>query len=211
MTNQEILAKLNWRYATKKFDTTKKLSADDVAFLEEVLRLSPSSFGIQPWKFIHVTDTDLRAKLGAAAWNQPQITEASELFVLAAKTELNSEFVNELVSDMVTEKGLQPEMLQGYKDMIVGTIESHDENSMLIWNSKQVYIAAGMLLSACAMREIDACPMEGFSKDDFDKILGLEGQGLKSMVVITAGYRSANEVQHGKKFRFAKEKVIVEK
>lgn len=186
---KEILKGLNWRYATKEFDTSKKLSDDQISFLKEVLRLSPSSFGMQPWKFLFIRDAELREKLHPKAWNQAQVKDASDLIVLCRKTNVGQEEVDKLVNATGEATGVAVEVLSGYKDMLSGFVSGLSDEARDVWTEKQIYIALGNLLSACAQVGIDACPMEGFEKAAFDEILGLEAKGLRSTVLVTVGTR----------------------
>lgn len=206
----DIVKALNWRYATKSFDSSKKLSEDQVETLLEALRLSPSSFGLQPWKFIRVKNADLRAKIQASAWNQVQITEASDLLVIASKITLTEDDATAFIADSAKAQGIDPSVLDGYKSMIVGTIGSRSSEALKAWNAKQAYIALGVLMAAAATLEIDACPMEGFDTAAVDSILGLEAMGYTTAVVCPVGYRSATDSYATRtKVRVAKEKVTL--
>jgi nitroreductase len=177
----------------------------------EALRLSPSSNGLQPWKFIHVVDSALREKLRPAAFNQPQITEASDLFVLAVRTDLNEAYVDHYLSAVAKDQGTTPESLKGYKDSLMRTID-RPQPELIDWASRQVYIALGMALAAAAENKIDASPMEGFDPKQFDEILGLGPLGLASRVLLAVGFRSPED-SHQKlpKSRFGKEEVFIER
>lgn len=201
---------LSWRYATKVFDATKKISAADFEELTDVLRLSPSSYGIQPWAFVVVETPELREKLKAAGYNQSQITDASHLIVLCAKTGLDEAFIDRYLAEISAIRGVPTEGLSGYRDMMLGSIGRHNEETLKTWNQKQVYIALGMLLEACALKKIDACPMEGFAPDRVDEILGLTAKGLTATVLCPVGYRSDKDEQgNWKKVRLPKEEVVM--
>lgn len=209
MTN--IIDSLNWRSAIKKFDTTKKLSDTQIGMLFEALRLSPSSFGLQPWKFVVVTNDEIREKLRAAAWGQPQITEASHLIVFAIRKNVNEEFVDEYVQAVAKERGVSVDALKDFGDMMKGSINRRSADENKNWATHQLYLSLGVLLSAAAVEGIDACPMEGFDPKQFDEILGLEAMGLESRVIAAVGFRSADEkAALLPKVRFSKEEVIVE-
>ncbi len=205
----QLLDALNWRYATKKFDSTKKLSQEDLDELLEALRLSASSFGLAPWKFLVVTDPALRAKMQPAAWNQSQITEASHLIVLCAKTDIDAAYIKKFIEYTAKVRGLDPTMLAGYEEMMEKSTSSMPEDVKKNWMQKQVYIALGTLLTAAAFKKIDATPMEGFDKAQFDDMLGLKAKGLTSVVLCPLGYRAADDqLATQKKVRFPKEQVI---
>ncbi|MDA1079759.1 MAG: nitroreductase family protein [bacterium] len=205
----DIISQLKWRYATKKFDPNFKLSQAQLDTLTEAIRLSPSSFGLQPWGFIVVADPDLRKKLRAAAWEQSQITDASHLFVLCRSTEMNQAKIDEYVSAIADQRGLQAKDLAEYAQMMSGSIANKTPEELQSWMARQVYIALGVLLTTCAVEQIDACPMEGFDAAQFDQILGLEAKGLTSLAVCAVGKRSEDDSYANlAKVRFPKEKVI---
>jgi len=189
----DILEKLNTRYATKLFDSSRKVSADDMAKLLEAIRLSASSFGLQPYKVLVVEDAAIRAELRKVGYDQSQITDASALLVFAVNTNTNSASVDEFI-DLISEtRNFPKENLAGYADMMKGLLQSQSPEQVEAWSTKQAYIALGFGLVTAATLDIDACPMEGFSPDDFDKILNLNKLGLKSKVVMAVGYRSKDD------------------
>lgn len=186
----KIIEDLNWRYATKTFDSNQKISKEDFQILLESLRLSPSSFGLQPWKFVIVENTDLRTELLGQSWNQKQVTDASHLIVLCRINKIDDEFVDRFVEDIVNTRGGSLEDNKGYSDMMKGFLSRMDQAQKATWASMQVYIALGQLMTTAAHMRIDACPMEGFSAEGYDKILGLSDKGLTAVVVCPVGYRS---------------------
>ncbi len=200
---------LQWRYATKKFDATRKVPDSDLADLLESLRLSASSYGLQPWTFLVVTDPSVRETLKAAAWNQSQIADASHLIVLCAKRDMDSEYIRAMVAAMEKDRGLPAGELKGYEDMMVQNIGGMTPDGRSQWMQKQIYIALGTLLAACADKRIDATPMEGFDKAKFDEILDLKKDGLQSVVLCPIGYRAADDAYAtAKKFRFPITQVV---
>jgi nitroreductase len=206
----EFLSKLNWRYAVKGFDATKKIPADQLENLLEALRLAPSSYGLQPWKFVVVENVELREKLKAASWGQGQTTDASHLLVLCRKESVDQAEIDRFIQTTASERGQELTELDAYKKMMEGGILSMDAARQEVWASKQVYLALGVLLSACASADIDACPMEGFDSAQYDQILDLPGKGLRSVVVCAVGYRSADDkYAMAKKVRYPKDEVIV--
>jgi len=187
----QVIKALNWRYATKKFDPSKKVSDEDLNELLEVLRLAPSSWGLQPWKFIVVTNPELRKKLREHAWGQPQVTDASHLIVLAARTDLDEKYVKEYVKEISKQRGVSLESVKGYEDMMTDFVKGTSKEELIHWAKKQVYLALGMLLEAAALKHIDACPMEGFDAQKFDEVLELKN--LTAAVLCTIGYRSPDD------------------
>lgn len=206
----DILSKLNTRYATKVFDTTKKVSEADMEKLLEAIRLSASSFGLQPYKVLVVTDPAIRAELRKAAWGQSQITDASALLIFAVKSNFSAAHVDEFIELVSKGRNIPIEALGEYGNMMKGSIAGMTAEQIEVWNSKQAYIALGFGLVSAAVLDLDACPMEGFSADDFDKILNLDKLGLKSKVIMAVGYRSAEDkYQHLAKVRQKKEDLFV--
>lgn len=208
---KNIIDALNWRYATKEFDKDKKLSPEQLHTVTEALRLSASSFGLQPWKFIVVTNQEIRAKLKEVAWGQNQITDASHLIVLATQKNVDAAFVDKYVADVSATRGVPVENLKGYADMMKGSIGARTPEQVSQWAAKQTYIALGTAMAAAALEGIDSCPMEGFDSAKFDEILGLAALGLESSVLLPVGFRAASDATAAyKKVRFAEKDVIVE-
>jgi nitroreductase / dihydropteridine reductase len=209
MVENKIIEALNWRYATKKFDSSKKLSEKDLSELIEVLRLSASSFGLQLWKFVVVNNVQTREKIQAAAWNQSQIVDASNLIVLCAKNDFTEADVKEFIELNEKEKNLPAGSLKEFEDMLHGHRKSRDANSLKEWMKRQVYIALGKLLTASALKKIDACPMEGFDPVAVNKILDLDKKGYTSVVMCTLGHRSSEDkYASAKKVRYPAEKIV---
>ena len=210
ISSQQLLNRLNWRYATKQFDPNRKISAQDWASLEDALQLTPSSGGLQPWKFIVVTGPAVRAKLLPASYGQPQITNASHLVIFAAKRNFSEADVDAFIHHTAAMRGVPVESLAPFRDMLIGGIvKSMDEPGRDAWARNQAYIALGNLLTSAALLGIDACPMEGFDRAQYDKILGLNKQGFGSAVIATLGYRaSSDKYATAYKVRFPKEQVF---
>lgn len=209
MLKETILEKLNWRYATKAYDSSKKISDEDWATLEEVLMLAPSSFGLQPYQFIVVTDPETREKLKLAAWGQSQITDASHLVVFAYKKNLSDSDVEHFVERIAEVRGAPKEALADYGNVIKGSAKKAVDGGFIeTWNSRQAYIALGFLLQTAALLNIDATPMEGFEVAQFNEILGLTD--YSAVVVAAVGYRDAKNdwLASLTKVRFPKEELI---
>ncbi len=207
----QLLEQLNWRYATKQFDPNRKINAQDWATLEDALQLTPSSGGLQPWKFVVVTDPAVRERLRAASYGQAQITDASHLVVFASKKNFNEANVDAHINRVARAQGISPEALAPLRGMLVGGIvQAMDEKSRDAWARNQVYIALGNLLTSAALLGIDACPMEGFDRAQYDQILGLSAQGLATAVIATVGYRlPGDKYAQAPKVRFPKNEVFV--
>ncbi len=207
MTTPELLDALNWRYATKAFDASQIIPAETWSALEESLVLTPSSFGLQPWKFLVIQDKALRESLVPHAWGQRQVADCSHLVVMTVKKSLSVADIDAFLARIVEVRGGTADALLGYRKMMLG---SHEQGFMSTdWAKKQAYIALGQFMAACALLKIDTCPMEGFVGSKFDEILGLEAQGLTTAVLCPAGYRSVDDKYAViPKVRFAAKDVI---
>lgn len=190
---ETVLAQLKWRYATKKFDPTKKIAPELWAQLESAAIHAPSSYGLQPWKFVVVTDPEVRKKLHPVSFNQPQILDASHLVVFVAKNPPTPADIDAYVARTAQVRGTTVEALDGFKQMMLGSLSRMDSAQAHRWAARQTYIALGVFLASAALMGVDACPMEGFLPEKYDEILGLKEQGLGSVVLATAGYRSADD------------------
>ena len=205
-----LLENLNWRYATKKFDATKKISDADLNTLKEAVRLAASSYGLQPYKVVVVENPEIREQLKAAAYGQTQITDASQLFIFANDLNAGPESVAAYIKNISETRGIPVEALGGFEDMMNGVISNLSQEAKNIWTAKQTYIALGTLLSAAAELKIDATPMEGFNPAAFNEILGFDKLGLNASVIATVGYRhDEDEAQHFKKVRKSQEELFI--
>jgi nitroreductase/dihydropteridine reductase len=205
-----LIEQLNWRYATKSFDPNKKLNESQINTLYEALRLTPSSFGLQPWKFAVVTNQEIKDQLVGHSWNQAQVGEASHVFVLCRISNIDDKFVDNFLDDTVKTRGGSRGDLEGYEKVMKGFLSRMDENAKAVWAKDQVYIALGNLMTVCAAEGIDACPMEGFVSPEYDKVLGLKEKGLCSSVVCPVGFRNENDKYASiKKVRYSQEELFI--
>ncbi|MDZ4403550.1 NAD(P)H-dependent oxidoreductase [Prosthecobacter sp.] len=194
MTPTELLAALNWRYATKVFDSTKKIPADIWAALEESLVLTPSSYGLQPWKFLIIQDKDLREQLVPHSWRQRQVADCSHLVVMATKRTMTEADIDANLIRIAEVRGGTPDALAGFRRMLIGDVVTGERSQYItVWAKMQAYIALGQFMASCALLGIDTCPMEGFVAERYDEILGLEAQGLTTAVLCPVGYRHADD------------------
>ncbi|APG61309.1 NAD(P)H-dependent oxidoreductase [Christiangramia salexigens] len=206
---ENYIENLNWRYATKKFDATKNLKETELEKLIESVRLSASSYGLQPYEVIVIENPEIKEKLKAAAWNQPQLTDASHIFVFANFKKIDASHIDDYLNNIAETRNLSREDLKGMEDMLKNTVLNFTEEEQQIWASKQTYIALGNLLAAAAEFKIDTCPMEGFNSAQFDEILNLEEKNLSASVVATVGYRSDKDpMQHLEKVRKSKQELF---
>jgi len=200
----------NWRYATKKFDAAKKISTEDLNTLKEAIRLSSSSYGLQPYKVIIVENPELRAQLQPAAYGQAQVVDASHLIVFAHETNVNSETIDNYINRISETRGIPAESLAGFGDFMKGGVTAMPEDVRNIWASKQTYLALGNLLNAAAELKIDITPMEGFVPAKVNEILGLDKLGLNASLMATVGYRHEEDAtQHYKKVRKSNEELFI--
>lgn len=201
-TQTSLLADLNWRYATKKFDPSRKLSAEDVEFLREATNLTPTSYGLQPFRVMMVENPEIREKLKAASYGQTQITDASHLFVFCYKLDMPDAYVDDFMARIAATRGIDLSALAGYGNTIKGSVAIKDAEAVKTWNRCQTYIAVGNILTAAANLRVDACPMEGFNPAQYDEILGLKDRGLAAAVAVPVGYRTTeDDFQHLEKVR----------
>jgi len=209
--NNEYIKKLEWRYAVKKFDPSKKLSDEQLSFILESGRLAPSSLGLQARNIVVVKNTEIREKLKEVARGQSQIVDASHLLVLCIRKNVGEQFVSHYMETIAKERGSNISTLDGFKKNILQFLSGKSENEIKEWCARQVYIMLGFILSACAENGIDACPMEGFDSKKFNEILELESRGLESCVLCAVGFRNENdELGKMKKVRFPKEEIVLE-
>lgn len=200
----------NWRYATKKFDATKKVSDADLQTLKEAIRLSASSYGLQPYQVILVENQELRAQLQPAAWGQAQLVDASHVLVFANVTDIGDAQIDAYLNNVAETRGLPLEALQGYGDFMKSKINSLSAEQKNIWTSKQTYLALGNLLNAAAELNIDVTPMEGFEPEKVNAILGLYEKGLNASLIATIGYRHAEDAtQNYAKVRKSEQELFI--
>ena len=191
---KQLLEALQWRYATKMFDPEKPIDPDTWQALEQALVLTASSYGLQPWTFLVITDPAIRAELRPHSWNQSQITDCSHLVVLLSKRTITPADADRLIEATATTRALESAALAGYRQMIqVDLIEGPRSRIVEEWAARQVYIALGNLLSSAALLGVDTCAIEGFSPAEYDRILQLDGSDYRSCVVCACGHRSADD------------------
>ena len=197
----KLIENLKWRYATKKYDTTKKVSEDDLQQIKEAIRLSPSSYGLQAFKILDIKDKDIREKLKLASYWQPQITEASHLLVFCGYADVNDGHIDEYLNLKADTQGVDVELLKEFRNFMKVFIEGRKSGKQ-VWTAKQTYIALSNAIAACAELKIDSTPMEGFESEKYNEILGLSSKGLKADVLLAIGYRSdEDKTQYDVKIR----------
>jgi len=212
MSQQEIISQaLQWRYAVKKFDAQKKIPASDWQVLKDSLRMSPSSYGLQPWKFFLVENPELRQKLREVSWNQSQVTDCSHYVVMAFKEKVDADFIRANMQKIADIRGVGLETLAGFEKAITGDLILGPRAAKIeAWAQRQVYIAMGFLLKTAALIRIDSTPMEGLDPAAYDKLLKIEGSGWKTVAAVALGYRhSEDPFLQNKKVRFDEREIFV--
>ena len=202
---------LNWRYATKKFDPTKKISKETWAALEQALVLAPSSYGLQPWKFLVVDDPAIRERLSAASWGQRQPVDCSHFVVFTARKNYDGTDLERFINRSAEVRRVSHESLKGYAKVISGSLERARSGGALdSWMGRQVYIALGEFMTAAALLRVDTCPMEGLDPAKYDEILGLGSQGYGTLCACAAGYRASDDKYASEpKVRFKDSEVLL--
>ncbi len=191
---EQALEKLHWRYATKKFDPSKKIPEAIWKTLEQSLVLSPSSFGLQPWKFFVIRNPQIRQQLLEYSWGQKPVVEASHLIVFTAKKGINNADVDRHVKRMAEVRQVPPENFEGFANMVKGYLQDPPYPLEVDkWAAKQTYIALGFFLTCATMLGIDALPMEGFIPGKYDEILDLNSKGYSAVALCAAGYRADDD------------------
>jgi nitroreductase len=201
---------LQWRYATKKFDPSRRIPAAEWAALEEAMVLAPSSFGLQPWRFVLVESPEIRAQLPAMSWGQTQPVDCSHYVVFAQRKGLTVADVDRFVDRIAEVRGVTRESLEGYRGFILGTHKAASEQGWLdAWSARQVYIALGQAMTAAALLGIDTCPLEGIEPSKYDALLGLEKEGYSALCGLAFGYRAEDDkYAQLPKVRFEKSDIV---
>jgi len=205
-----LIETLNWRYATKRMNGNK-IPSEKLDVILEAIQLSPSSGGLQPYTIFVIEDQEIKAKIQKVAYMQPQIVESSHLIVFASWKKITPGQVESFIDLIAETRGIAAESLNGLKTSLINRISNHTDEANAQWAARQAYIALGHALVAAASEQIDATPMEGFDPDGLDEILGLNEKGLRSVVIMTLGYRDAeNDVlAKAKKVRRSHEELFV--
>ena len=206
----DLLASLNWRYATKQFEPTKVIAPEIWTALEDALVLTPSSYGLQPWKFLIITSAELKETLKPFSWNQSQVTDCSHYVVFAIQKNLPAEHVDRFIARTAEVRGSTVESLAGYRNIMVSDVV-HGTRSFNVndWATRQAYIALGNFMTCAALLGVDTCAMEGIEPVNYDRALGLSAKGLTTVVACAAGYRSeADKYAALPKVRFLKSDVL---
>ncbi len=209
-TPQSTIDRLNWRYATKQFDPIQQIAPETWHALEQSLVLSPSSFGLQPWKFLVIRNPELRQQLVEHSWGQKQVADASHLVVFTIKKNLDAAYVDRYIARMAEVQQIPVESLQGFKNVVISSIDKIPSPADIdAWSTCQAYIALGEFMTTAAMLGVDTCPIEGFIPAKYDELLNLTAQGYAAVVLCAAGYRAADDKNAARpKVRFTTEEMV---
>lgn len=193
LTPTELLTVNNWRYATKVFNPTRKVSPENWQALQQSIALSPSSFGLQPWHFIVVSSPKLREELLPHSWGQKQVVDCSHYLVCCTRTDIDIPFIEKFIASTAEQRGVTTDSLKGYQDVVVDFVMSMTESERIVWSERQTYLALQRLMDSAALLEIDTCPIEGFVASEYGKILELPAKKIKASVCCAIGYRSEDD------------------
>lgn len=210
ISSAQLLDVLKWRYATKKFDPSRRIPAETWVALEESLVLTPSSFGLQPWRFLVVSDPEVRAKLVGASWGQAQVADASHLIVFLVRKGLDDAHVDRYIARNAEVTGVGVGALDPYKKVINQSLAGARKDGRLdTWQTHQIYIALGQFMLSAALLGVDTCPMEGLNPAKYDEILGLTGTEWATVCACPAGYRAHDDKYAATpKVRFSAQELI---
>lgn len=207
----DLLEVLNWRYATKRMNG-KKVQKEKIEIILEAIRLAPSSYGLQPYTVIIIEDAKMRKEIQPIANNQPQFVECSHILVFAAWDGIRQEQIDDYFNMIIEARGITAEALKDFKKTVEEKIKGKTKNELFEWNARQAYIALGTALAATALEKVDSTPIEGFDNQKLDELLHLQSKGLKSVVILTLGYRDEKKdyLAKAKKVRRPKNKLFLE-
>jgi hypothetical protein len=206
-----IIEKLKWRYATKKFDASKRLSQSKLNVLTESFNLTATSYGLQPLKMLVIGNTALKEQLVPITMKQQQVKNASHVLVLCTETEMNSDYIKQYFNLVAETRNTSRDVLSSFEGFLIDEFSEKSKMSVETWMAKQAYLALGNLLTVCALEDIDSCPIEGFEPTKYDELLGLKEKGLKSVLVLAVGYRSEDDFFSGlEKVRRGVNEVVIQ-
>ena len=188
------LNSLQWRYATKKFDTSKQLSPEQIDILKQCFNLTATSYGLQPLQLVVIKHKELQEKLLPHSFQQQQIVTASHLLVICIEKNIDAEFINRYFELTKNIRNTPEEILKPFREFLLKDFGAKPQQELEQWAINQAYLALGNLLTVCAEEKIDACPMEGFDAEKYDEILKLKEKNLKSVLILPVGYRAEDDI-----------------
>jgi nitroreductase len=209
--DSEIIEKLKWRYATKKFDASNKLSEEKLDILKEAFNLTATSYGLQPLKMLVISNPEIQKQLMPFSMDQPQVRDASHVLVLCIEDEMSSRYIKRYFDRVEASRKTPRKILEPFEEFLITSFSQKSSEEISRWMTNQAYLAMGNLLTVCALEDIDACPMEGFDPEKYDEFLQLNKRGLRSVLVLPVGYRAHDdEFSEMKKVRRGVEEVVIE-
>ncbi len=209
--SSKTIEKLQWRYATKRFDSTKTLSDEKLNILKETFNLTATSYGLQPLKLVVVSNTDLKAQLVPLTFNQPQVRDASHVLVLCIEKNIDANFIVDHFKRVEGVRNTPRTILDPFEKALINNFSEKQTPEIRQWMANQLYLTLGALLTVCALENIDACPIEGFEPKKYDDLLGLDEKGLESVIVLPVGYRDESDFFISlKKVRRGVDELIIE-
>lgn len=209
LTPSTLIERLAWRYAVKQFDPTRPIAPETWSAIEQSLLLAPSSFGLQPWRFLVITDSKLKDQMPAISWQQKQPRDCSHMVVLAARKTIDQEYIGRFIDSVALTRNVPRDKLIGFENAILKSVSEVDRDQHLDWNARQVYIALGQLMMAASLVGVDSCPMEGIDKEGYDRLLHLDETDYTTVVTCALGYRSSDDKYAlAPKVRFPRTEII---
>jgi len=190
----DIIEKLEWRYATKKFDENKLIPQKKLSVLKQAFNLTATSYGLQPIKLLIINNKALQNKLVSYSMNQEQVAQASHIFVFCIESKIDTNYINTYFERVKSIRETPDDILTPFKEFLIGDFNDKSVEEIKLWATKQAYLALGNLLTVCAIEGIDACPMEGFNPQEYDRVLRLNKKGLQSVLVMPIGYRAEDDM-----------------
>lgn len=206
-----VLKQLQWRYATKKFDETKKLSTQKIQILKEAYNLTATSYGLQPLKLVIVSNPQKIKELMPLSFNQAQIGTASHILILCTEKNVDEKFIKNYFDLVEKTRNTPRDILNPFQEFLINSFSEKTNEDIQNWAAKQAYLVLGNLLTVCAMEEIDSCPIEGFEPEKYDDYLQLAEKGLKSVLVLAVGYRAEDDMfSDFKKVRKSVNEIVID-
>lgn len=189
-----VLEKLKWRYATKKFDPTKKLGETQLQVLKEAFNLTATSYGLQPIKLLIIADDSLKQRLVEHSWGQRQVADASHLLVFCIINDIDEQYVINYFERVKNIRNTPDEILKPFRSFLTNDFNNKTSEEIKTWATKQAYLAMGNLLTVCALEGIDSCPMEGITPEKYDEVLQLPQKGLNAVLAMPVGFRAQDDM-----------------
>ncbi|AFL82508.1 nitroreductase [Aequorivita sublithincola DSM 14238] len=209
--SSNTIEKLQWRYATKRFDASKILTEEKLTILKETFNLTATSFGLQPLKLVVISKPELKEKLMPFTYHQTQVRDASHLLILCIESKINEDFILDHFKRVEGTRNTPRTILEPFEKNLIASFTEKNSQEIRDWMINQLYLTLGALLTVCAVEEIDACPMEGFEPEKYDQFLELDKRGLESVIVMPVGYRDESDFfKDLKKVRRGVEELIID-